>query len=103
MEYTLKDCEVRYDVVTSDGSITHVDAAAEHTRYNVYAIQLPDRGQLDGTRLWVVENFHTAQVLPDGQYHWTYLADKLGKGNERAGVALSHIMERALEAEAAAR
>lgn len=102
MEYTLEDCVVRYDVVTSDGTVTHVDAAAEHTRYNVYAIVLPEHGRTD-TRLWVVENFGSAYVLPDGQYHWTYLADKLGKGNERAGVALSHIMERALEAEAAAR
>ena len=98
MELELEECAVRYDVATSDGTITHVDASAEHTRYNVYAIRLPGR---PNERLWVVVNFGTAYTLPVGSYHWTYLAEKLGGGNERAGVALTHIMEMAADVEAA--
>lgn len=87
--------EVRFDYVESDGRVTHIDASAEATRYVVWTLKIRDGAE----RLVAVENLGTCYALPLGTYHWSYLAEKLGGRNERAGMALVHVLARVAEVE----
>jgi hypothetical protein len=87
--------EIRYDLIDSDGVLTHVDASAEATRYHVWSVNT-------GTdRVIALVNFGTSIMLPlsTGPWHWTYLADKIGKDNSRTGMALALIIARIEQAE----